>query len=358
MERVIILQVQDREIEITTDTPFVVILRDLMYEGDWQLMKQDFSEKSVIAKEIESCEYLESHVTLLNDTVYDPICFDELVEWLEAKKISPKTFVHASLNGLYDLALDYADKDLHEVAFRVIKYILDVDKNYAPAYELFGSLLLEKGEFEQGIKYLDKAIEIDPWLVEAYSSLGEAYYNLGEYTKAASYWEREIEYAPDNKFTYFMLAEAYRKMNLYDKVCHILEKFLKIDPNSILAIYELMEAYRIAGKDDLAKQMEEKILKMRPVYASDVEVWSRVQLRHGNYSVVEEVVSQMLQENTKAKAHLNLLLFLACVKQGKLDQARQLIQEMKDQNLWYLYGKKELFSEFLSEEEMRICGIC
>lgn len=357
MERVIILQVQDREIEITTDTPFVIILRDLMYEGDWQLMKQDFGGKNLLTKEIENCEYLESHVTLLNEAVYDPICFDELLEWLENKKITPKNFVHASLNGLYDLALDYADKDLHEVAFRIIKYILDVDKNYAPAYELFGSLLLEKGDFEQGIKYLDKAIEIDPWLVEAYSSLGEAYYNLGDYTKAASYWEREIEYAPENKFTYFMLAEAYRKMNLYDKVCDILERFLKIDPNSILAIYELMEAYKKSGKSDQARQMEEKILKMKPIYASDVEVWSRVQLKHGNYLVVEEVVTQMLSDSTKTKAHLKLLLFLAYLKQGKLEQAKQLIQEMKDQNLWYLYGKKELFSEFLSEEEMRVCGI-
>lgn len=357
MERVINLQVQDREIEITTDTPFVIILRDLIYEGDWQLMKQDFGEKNLLAKEIENCEYLESHVTLLNETVYDPICFDELLEWLESKKISPRNFVHASLNGLYDLALDYADRDLHEVAFRIIKYILDVDKNYAPAYELYGSLLLEKGDFEQGIRYLDKAIEIDPWLVEAYSSLGEAYYNLGDYIKAASYWEREIEYAPDNKFTYFMLAEAYRKINLYDRVCNVLERFLKIDPNSILGIYELMEAYDKVGKKDQARQMEEKILKMRPVYASDVEVWSRVQLKHGNYLTVEEVVTQMLSDGTKAKTHLKLLLFISYLKQGKLEEAKQLIQEMKDQNIWYLYGKKELFSEFLSEEEMQICGI-
>lgn len=356
MERVIILEVQEREIEITTDTPFVIMLRDLMYEGDWQSMKQDFGNKNSIAKIIEDCKYIESHVTLLNETVYEPICFEELLEWLEEKNISARNFVHASLSGLYDLALDYADKDLHDVAFKIIKYILEIDKNYAPAYELLGSLLLEKGEFEQGIKYLDKAIEIDPWLVEAYSSLGEAYYNLGEYLKAASYWEREIEYAPDNKFTYFMLAEAYRKANLYDKVCDILERFLKIDPKSILAIYELAEAYKMAGKMQQFKEMEERILKMRPVYANDVEVWSRVQLRHGNYSAVEEVVSQML-EDTKTKAHLKLLLFLACVKQGKVERAKQLIQEMKDQNLWYLYGKKELFSEFLTEEEMRSCGI-
>jgi len=356
VERVIILEIQQKQIEITTDTPFVIMLRDLMYEGDWEFMKQDFVNKEWIKREIENCEYIENNVTLLNEVVYDPICFEELVEWLEKKKISPRNFIHATMNGLYDLALDYADKDLHEVSFKVIKYILEIDKNYAPAYELLGSLMLEKGDFEQGIRYLDKAIEIDPWLVEAYSSLGEAYYNLGEYARAASYWEKEIEYAPDNKFTYFMLAEAYRKMGAHSRVCEVLERFLKIDSNSVLGMFELSEAYKKVGKLDKATEMEQRILKTRPVYMSDVEVWSRIQLKHGNYATVEEVVTQMLGDS-KTKTHLKLLLFLAYLKQGKKDQAKQIIQEMKDQNIWYLYGKKELFSEFLTEEEMRSCGI-
>ncbi|MBC7123471.1 MAG: tetratricopeptide repeat protein, partial [Pseudothermotoga sp.] len=257
---------------------------------------------------------------------------------------------------LYDLALDYADRDLHEEAFKVVKYILEVDKNYAPAYELYGSLLIEKGEIEQGIKYLDKAIEIDPWLVPAYSSLGEAYYNSGDYLRAASYWEREIEYAPDNKLTYFMLADAYRKLKAYDKVCEVLERLLKRDPDSIMAMFQLVQAYGDAGRLEDAKRMEEQILSLRPTRAEDVEPWARIQLKHGNYKRVEEFLN-LLPDSERMKPYVKLLLALCALKQGNLEQAKRTFFEVKDHSPWYLYGNKDFLSEFLNEEEMRACGI-
>ena len=356
MERVIDLIIGDRRIEVTTDTPMVVVVRDLLYDGDWHTMKQDLKEKKDVVEEIEKCAFIEENVVLLDERIYDPVCFDELKEWLECKKIFPKDFVHASLAGLYDLALDYADRDLHEEAFKVVKYILEVDKNYAPAYELYGSLLIEKGEIEQGIKYLDKAIEIDPWLVPAYSSLGEAYYNSGDYLRAASYWEREIEYAPDNKLTYFMLADAYRKLKAYDKVCEVLERLLKRDPDSIMAMFQLVQAYGDAGRLEDAKRMEEQILSLRPTRAEDVEPWARIQLKHGNYKRVEEFLN-LLPDSERMKPYVKLLLALCALKQGNLEQAKRTFFEIKDHSPWYLYGNKDFLSEFLNEEEMRACGI-
>jgi len=356
VERVIDLIIGDRRIEVTTDTPMVVMVRDLLYDGDWHTMKQDLKEKKDVVEEIEKCAFIEENVVLLDERIYDPVCFDELKEWLECKKIFPKDFVHASLAGLYDLALDYADRDLHEEAFKVVKYILEVDKNYAPAYELYGSLLIEKGEIEQGIKYLDKAIEIDPWLVPAYSSLGEAYYNSGDYLRAASYWEREIEYAPDNKLTYFMLADAYRKLKAYDKVCEVLERLLKRDPDSIMAMFQLVQAYGDAGRLEDAKRMEEQILSLRPTRAEDVEPWARIQLKHGNYKRVEEFLN-LLPDSERMKPYVKLLLALCALKQGNLEQAKRTFFEVKDHSPWYLYGNKDFLSEFLNEEEMRACGI-
>lgn len=356
MERVIDLVIGEKNIQITTDTPFVVIVRDLFYDGDWHTMKQDLKDKKEIVEEIEKCLYIEENIVLLNEVIYEPVCFDELKNWLEEKKIFPRDLIHASLAGLYDLALDYADKDLHEEAFKVIKYMLEVDKNYAPAYELYGSLLIEKGEIEQGIKHLDKAIEIDPWLVPAYSSLGEAYYNSGDYLRAVSYWEREIEYAPDNKLTYFMLADVYRKLKNYDKVCDVLERLLKRDPDSIMTMYQLVQAYRDAGKMEEANHMEEKILSLRPTRAEDVEPWARMQLKRGNYKLVQEFLN-LLPDSEKAKPYAKMLRALCELKQGNQEQAKQMFAEIKDHSPWYLYGNKEFFLEFLSEEEMRACGI-
>ncbi|RKX41694.1 MAG: hypothetical protein DRP33_05055 [Thermotogae bacterium] len=356
MEDVIVLRLNDRKIDITTDTPFVVILRDLMYDGDWIAMKEDFRNRKDILTEIEKCELIEEQVALIGSEVYEPVLFEEFSEWLQKKRIPYSFFSHASLSGLYDLALEYADKGFYGTSHSIIKLMLEIDKNYAPAYELWGSLLLEQGKFEEGIRYLDKAIEIDPWLVEAYSSLGEAYYNLGDYKRAASYWEREIEYAPDNRFTYFMIADAYGKMGSYEKAAEILETLLDVDEKSILGMYELSEIYEKLGDSEKKEALEKKILNSKPHYTSDIEAWARIQLKHGNYKVVEEVISELMK-TSNMKAHLKLLLIVPYLKQGKVEEAKELLREIKEQNVWYFYGKKELFQEFLSREEMQICGI-
>ncbi len=353
-----LLKVRDDSLEvtITLNTPLAVIIRDLFYEGDWEAMEEDLSRNETIMKEIRTCREIEEKVVQLGEEVYEPISYPELREWMKEVGIKPSDMQHISLNGLYDLALDYADRGAYDVAFEIINFMLDFDPHYAPAYELKGSLLIEQGKVEEGLVFLDKAIEIDPWLIEAYSSLGEGYYNLGDYEKAAYYWEKEIEKAPENKLTYFMLADAYEKLGEHQKAIDVLSRLLHRDPESILALYELKEMYEKIGNEEKAKEMEEKIASMEPKYSSDVEVWAKVLLKRGEYERVVEVLEKWLKD-TKLNSHIKVLLVIPYIKLGRKDRARELLEEIKDNNVWYYYGKKELFGEFLSEEEMAECGI-
>ena len=356
MEMIINLIVEGEKITVTDLTPFVVIIRDLLYEGDWELMLEDLKSNDLIRNEIEKCRKIEDKTVILDEQVYAPVLFPEFKEWFSESGLKISDFKHVSLNGLYDLALDYADRNLYDVATDIIKFMLEVDKNYAPAYELMGSLLLEQGKMEEGLRYLDKALEIDPWLVQAYSSLGEAYYNLGDYEKAAYYWEREIEYSPDNKLTYFMLADAYKKLKRYDLAVQSLKKLLERDENNILAMYELMEIYKNSGEDEKARIMEEKILHATPKYLTDMEVWARIQLKHGNYENVIKTLEEAMKA-TKLNAHIKLLLIIPYLKLGKVEKAKELFEDIKTNNIWYYYGKQELFDEYLTKEEKEICGI-
>ncbi len=356
MEKIIDLIVEGERITVTDLTPFVVIIRDLLYEGDWELMLEDLKDKEIIKNEIEKCKKIEDKTVILDEQVYAPVLFPEFKEWLSEAGLKISDFKHVSLNGLYDLALDYADRNLYDVATDIIKFMLEIDKNYAPAYELMGSLLLEQGKMEEGLRYLDKALEIDPWLVQAYSSLGEAYYNLGDYEKAAYYWEREIEYSPDNKLTYFMLADAYKKLKRYDLAIQSLKRLLERDEDNILAMYELMEIYKNSGEEEKARAMEEKILRSTPKYLTDMEVWARIQLKHGNYEHVIKTLEEAM-EATKLNAHIKLLLIIPYLKLGKVEKAKELLEDIKTNNIWYYYGKQELFDEYLTEEEKEICGI-
>ncbi|PLV60081.1 lipopolysaccharide assembly protein LapB [Thermotoga sp. KOL6] len=354
-EHIITLVLSDRKVDITTSTPFVVALRDILYEGDWETLKEDMKKKENIIKEINTCERLEK-IVHLDETVYEPLIFQEFQEWLQEEHITPKDFKKVSLKGLYDLALEYADRNLYDVAHEIIKFMLDIDNNYAPAYELKGSLLVEQGKIEEGIKYLDKAVEIDPWLVQAYASLGEAYYNLKDYEKAVHYWEKELDYAPDDKLTYFMLAETYREMGRKDLAIETLKRLLERDPNNIPAMYQMAELYREIGEEEKAQEMEKKIMECKPQYLTELEPWALVMLKHGKY---EEVVQELekVVESSPLNTIARLLLVIPYVKLGKIEKAKEILEDLSQTNVWYYYGKKEIFDEFLTEEEKAICGI-
>ncbi|AIY86673.1 MULTISPECIES: tetratricopeptide repeat protein [unclassified Thermotoga] len=354
-EHIITLVLSGERLDVTTSTPFVVALRDLLYEGDWELLKEDMKKKENIMKEVQTCEKLEK-VVHLDETVYEPLIFPEFQEWLREENITPKDFKNVSLKGLYDLALEYADRNLYDIAHDIIKFMLDIDENYAPAYELKGSLLVEQGKIEEGIKFLDKAVEIDPWLVQAYASLGEAYYNLGDYEKAIHYWERELEYNPNDKITYFMITEAYYEMNRKDLAVKTLERLLEIDPDNIPALYQLSQLYRELGNEEKAREMEEKIMNCKPKYPTELEPWARVMLKRGRYKEVVEELEKIV-ESSPLSTLARLLLVVPYVKLGQIDKAREILDDIGQSNFWYYYGKKEILDELLTEEEKRACGI-
>ncbi len=343
--------------DIDDETPLLVILRDLFYSGDWNKLRRDFEEFQEIVQKIRALEKLEEKITSLNEIVYEPIIWTEVVEYLEKYGLTPEKLLHATADGLYELAVEYSDKNQIETAKDILKFAMRLDKNYAPAYELYGTFLLEDGDVEGAIKYLNRSIELDPWLVQSYSMIGEAYYNIGQYDKTIEFWEKEIKLSPSNTFTYFMLSDAYTKMGNYEKAISVLEKFRETSENSIIALYELAELYRKIGNENKSKEYESLILEIDP--RSDpngIEIWAKVHLTKGNYDKVIQVIENLVNSSPESR-YLNLILAVAYVKTNQIDKARKLVDELKEDDFWYLYGKKEFFDELLTQSEKELCGI-
>ncbi|MGB4263175.1 MAG: tetratricopeptide repeat protein [Fervidobacterium sp.] len=354
----LILDLEDHfTMNINDEMPILVILRDLLYSGDWRNMKKDFENISELYEQIEMLEEIEQKIAPLSEVIYEPIVWTEVVEFLEKYGLNPENMSHVTSDGLYELAIEYADKNQTDIAKDILKYATKVDKNYAPAYELYGSLLLEEGDVEGAIKYLNRSIEIDPWLVQSYSMLGEAYYNMGKYEEAIEYWEKEITISPSNTFTYFMLADAYTKIGDIEKAVEVLEKFRLNSENSIIALFELAELYGKLGNEAKAKEYESLLMEVDPQKdPNGVEIWAKVHLRKGNYEKVISTVENILNSSPEAK-HLTLVLAVAYAKTNQMEKARKVIEELKEDNFWYLYGKKEFFDELLTQDEKELCGI-
>jgi hypothetical protein len=64
----------------------------------------------------------------------------------------------------------------------------------------------------------------------------------------------------------------------------------------------------------------------------------------------------MLEENPSA-IDLKVLLIVPYMKLGEFEKARKLFEDIKQNDFWYAYSKKEIFDQFLTEREKELCGI-
>lgn len=93
-----------------------------------------------------------------------------------------------------------------------------------------------RGQFEQAINLLNKAIEKDRNFVEAYYRLGLVYYSMRNYTTAVENFERGLQLTNEKrkqKVFWYDLGDAYLKIGAYDKAEKVLSAFMEAEvPNS------------------------------------------------------------------------------------------------------------------------------
>ncbi|HOI35253.1 MAG TPA: tetratricopeptide repeat protein [Mesotoga infera] len=347
----------DGNIYSITDTlPFSVAILDQIYDGDLNLCLEDLGSTK-IGKDLET---LKSLIVAFEDIVvpeiYAPIEYLEFIEYMNECGLTVKNFARGTFSGFQDKILSIADRGDYESAQKFLDLLMDANVDKATLCELKGNIFLEEGNEEEGIRWLQQALMIDPSLLSAHSFLGQTYYNRGEYDKAAQYWEREISLAPDHLVTYFMLTDAYIQAGRIDEAMNVLRTLSQRDPSSILTKAEMVELCQKAGDFEQARKIEEEILNSRPVYINDIEVWAKTQFRYGRFDTVQEQVLEFLKKEPE-KPELKMLLVVTFMKLKNCEEARRLMKSFEKGQLWYFYGKKELFNEFLTEEERRQCGI-
>ena len=98
-------------------------------------------------------------------------------------------------------------------ALALANELLKQTPNSAQLYNLIGRIYGEKkGNIDAAIPYLQKAIELDPEFASAYENLGIAYATKGEFGKAIQYLTKALEIEPDNQHVMNNIAMLYSNM--------------------------------------------------------------------------------------------------------------------------------------------------
>ena len=154
-----------------------------------------------------------------------------------------KAFTSAVNNGYstrdvhFGRAQAYAGLGLYSGAIGETSLCIDMDPNYAAAYELRGVSYLNSGEYKEATADFTQALAIDNSLKEAYFNRGMSLRSLGEFDKAVADFKRAIGLDPAYLTAVMWLGRTYYALTDYAPAIEQFSRAIDIDPVEAAVAY-------------------------------------------------------------------------------------------------------------------------
>ena len=165
-----------------------------------------------------------------------------------------------------DFALLYLKNRDYEKALPVMLKAVELDSNNVTVLTSLSAIYGNLGRVNDAIDVLHRAIKIDSTNAGFYNNLGSAYSYIGKTEKALEYFLKGHELNPDDDYINFNLATIYQRMGELDRAMAKLDELIEKDPEATdyLNLYGLI--YKQKGEDDLAMQTFRKIISIDNAY--------------------------------------------------------------------------------------------
>lgn len=197
-------------------------------------------------------------------------------------------------NELYYFNRGYCHDLLREydAAIRDYTKAVQINPNYAEAFNARGFIYDSQGKFEEAIKDFSSAIKADPTLADAYNNRGYSYNQTKEYDLAIQDFNKAIQY--DSKFAaaYNNRGSAKHNLKEYESAIKDFTKAIALD-NSESEYYDNRGTSNYDfGELEAALKDYNKALQLRPN-------WSQVFYNRGSVYFAMEKYEKAIAEYKK-----------------------------------------------------------
>ena len=171
----------------------------------------------------------------------------------------------------------YADKGEMDKAIQDYNTAIDLNPEHANAYNNRGVAYKNKGEIDAAIQDYNKAIDLNPEHVNAYNNRGVAYKNKGEIDAAIQDYTKAIDLNSEHANAYYNRGVAYAKKGEIDAAIQDYTKAIDLNSEHANAYYNRGVAYAKKGEIDAAIQDYTKAIDLNPedadAYCNRGEAW-------------------------------------------------------------------------------------
>ena len=144
----------------------------------------------------------------------------------------------------------------------LLKKALSIQPNFPEAHCMLGTALKGKAKINEAINSFEKAIELKPKYPEAYFNLGNCQIHKGEFNKAIDSYYQAINLNSNYPQAYFNLANALIKRGKIEEAIDSYDRALLINPSYIEALINLGTTLIEFGDIKSAIDSLEKALKI------------------------------------------------------------------------------------------------
>jgi len=138
-------------------------------------------------------------------------------------------------NQLNDQALALMDSGNLQQALDYLNRALAIDPDNVNVLNNKGQVLIGLGNLEEAIVSLDKALEVEPLYVHALNNKGNALLGLDKTEEAIVWFDKALEVDPNYLYALNNKGFALNTLEQYDKAIVWLDKALDVDPNYVIA---------------------------------------------------------------------------------------------------------------------------
>ena len=152
--------------------------------------------------------------------------------------------------------------------------ILLKKKNHQILYNILSLAFQGKGEFENSIEIMERALKINPNNIHFLNNIGLSYYKKNNFIDAEKYFTRGLEVDPTYISTLNNMAVLKKDMELPDESIEYYKKILKLKENILEIHYNLASVYQSVGAYKLAINHFKRTLEINPEFTKSDRILS------------------------------------------------------------------------------------
>lgn len=160
----------------------------------------------------------------------------------------------------------YANKNQLDLAIVSYKKAININSNYAQAYNNLGIALYKLNRNDEAIDHYKKAISLKSNFAEAFNNLGNVIREIDKIKDAIPYYEKAIAINSKYAEAYNNLGATYRDLNNNNQAVKNYKIALKIKPNYPEAHYNLGGVLRELSNSEESIACYKKAIKFKPNY--------------------------------------------------------------------------------------------